>query len=200
MPNSDRSEQQRFAEYVAARRATVRRAAYLLCGDWHWADDLTQVAFVRLAAGWSRIRDPQAVHAYVHTCLVRVYLSETRRIWRRRERTVAELPNLASGADHAERHAWRVEVVAALRQLPARQRAVLVCRFYQELDLAATAEALGCSIGTVKSQTSRGLARLRELLGVQIEPVDQPEPVDPPETLPPAVVRPAETVLEKRGP
>jgi RNA polymerase sigma-70 factor (sigma-E family) len=197
MPHSDRSEQQRFAEYVAARRAMVRRAAYLLCGDWDWADDLTQVAFVRLAAGWSRIREPQAVDAYLNTCLVRVYLAETRRVWRRRERTVAELPERVGDGDHAERQAWRAEVVAALRQLPARQRAVLVCRFYQELDQAACADALGCSIGTVKSQTSRGLARLRELLGVPVDPVDEVDEVEPPDTSPARLVAPKPTVLER---
>src|SRR5262245_4373071 len=70
-----------FGAYFVARRDVVRRTAYLLCGDWHWAEDLTQVAFVRLAAAWGRVRDPVALDAFVRTCLVRTYLAETRRVW-----------------------------------------------------------------------------------------------------------------------
>ncbi len=153
-----------FAEYFAARRDAVRRAAYLLCGDWYWADDLTQVAFVRLAAGWHRVRDRAALDAFVRTCLVRAYLDETRRVWRRREHTQAEPPDVGMADDDADATTRRVVFEAALRQLAPRQRAVLVCRFYQGLDVAETAEVLGCSAGTVKSQTARALARMRALL------------------------------------
>ncbi|HKT00104.1 MAG TPA: SigE family RNA polymerase sigma factor [Rugosimonospora sp.] len=161
--SEDDEERRRFAEYFAARQAVVRRTAYLLCGDWHWAEDLTQLAFVRLAAGWRRIREPAAVDAFVRTCLVRAYLAESRRIWRRREQTVAEPPETASpdGADEVARH---LAFAAALRRLPPRQRATLICRFYQEMDVATTAAAMGCSEGTVKSQTARGLATLRVAL------------------------------------
>jgi RNA polymerase sigma-70 factor (sigma-E family) len=165
----DEEDRRRFSEYVAARREVVRRTAYVMCGDWHWADDLTQTAFIRLAAGWHRIRDQQAVDAYVRTCLVRAYLAETRRLWRRRERPVAVFPDTA-GADpgageDAEAVTRRLVFADALRRLPPRQRVTLVCRFYQELDVAETAAALGCSEGTVKSQTARGLAALRRVLG-----------------------------------
>jgi RNA polymerase sigma-70 factor (sigma-E family) len=162
--SDDEEERRGFAEYFAARQAALRRTAYLLCGDWHWAEDLTQTAFVRLAAGWHRIRDPGATDAFVRTCLVRAYLSESRRVWRRRERSVAQPPDLPEIADGAEELARHLVFEAALRRLPARQRATLVCRYYQELDIAATAAALGCSEGTVKSQTSRGLAALRVAL------------------------------------
>jgi RNA polymerase sigma-70 factor (sigma-E family) len=164
-----------FEEYFAARRDAVRRAAYLLCGDWHWADDLTQTAFVRLAAGWRSVRDPAALDAFVRTCLVRAYLADTRRVWRRRERSHAELPEVVGAEDDAENATRRLLFAAALRRLAPRQRAALVCRYYQGLDVAATAEALGCSPGTVKSQTARGLARLRELLDdPPFEPVSEP--------------------------
>ena len=152
-----------FAEYFNARRDAVRRTAYLLCGDWHWAEDLTQVAFVRLAAAWDRVRDPLALDAFVRTCLVRAYLAETRRAWRRRERAAPDTPE-PGAADDTARVDGRLAFVQALRQVPPRQRAVLVCRFYQDLDVAQTAEVLGCSVGTVKSQTARGLATLRSLL------------------------------------
>lgn len=165
-------DRRQFSEYFAARRDTVRRAAYLMCGDWHWADDLTQAAFIRLAAGWHRIRDRQALDAFVRTCLVRAYLAETRRVWRRRESSFADPPDTAGGSDDAEQVARRLAFVQALRQLPPRQRVTLVCRYYQGLDVAETAAALGCSEGTVKSQTARGLATLRRLLGdVAITPV-----------------------------
>ena len=166
--SGEADERRQFGEYFAARRDTVRRTAYLLCGDWHWADDLTQAAFVRLAAAWSTVRDRRALDAFVRTCLVRVYLAETRRLWRRRERPYGEPPDVAEPHDGPERLAQRELFAAALRRLPARQRATLVCRFYQELDVAETAAVLGCSVGTVKSQTARGLAALRELLGDEV--------------------------------
>jgi RNA polymerase sigma-70 factor (sigma-E family) len=165
MRDDDDGERRQFDAYFAARRESVRRTAYLMCGDWHWADDLTQSAFIRLAAGWERLRDPQALDAYVRTCLVRAYLAETRRVWRRRERTVADVPDLATTDDDAELAARRLVFAKALGQLPPRQRVTLIYRFYQGLDVAATAAALGCTEGTVKSQTARGLATLRGLLG-----------------------------------
>ncbi|GLH95697.1 SigE family RNA polymerase sigma factor [Phytohabitans aurantiacus] len=165
----DDAEQQRFTEYFAARRDAVRRTAYFMCGDWHWADDLTQTAFIRLADGWHRIRDARAVDAYLRTCLVRAFLSETRRVWRRRERSVAEPPDVASD-DDSETVARRLLFAQALREVPPRQRVTLVCRFYQGLDVTETAAALGCSEGTVKSQTARGLAALRRALGDAVVP------------------------------
>ncbi|MFG2056389.1 SigE family RNA polymerase sigma factor [Micromonospora sp. NPDC048930] len=165
MRRDEDEERRQFSEYFAARRELVRRTAYLMCGDWHWADDLAQAAFIRLAANWHRIRDPQAVDAFLRTCLVRAYLSETRRVWRRRERPVAEPPDLAGLDDDAETMARRLAFTQALRQVPPRQRVTLICRFYQGLDVAETAAALKCSEGTVKSQTARGLAALRKILG-----------------------------------
>jgi RNA polymerase sigma-70 factor (sigma-E family) len=161
MPSEDPEEHEQFREYFVARRDTVRRTAYMLCGNWHWADDLTQSAFMRLAVSWRKVNDRQALDAFVRTCLVRAYFSDLRRVWRRRERTVAEPPDVAVFADGGEE---RAAFLAALRRLPPRQRAVLVCRYYQDLDVAATAQTLGCSQGTVRSQAARGLSKLRDLL------------------------------------
>ncbi len=161
-------DRQEFANYFAARRDTVRRMAYLLCGDWHWADDLTQITFVRLADAWARVRDPAALDAFTRTCLIRVYLAESRRLFRRRERASAVPPEV-SLADHADRVTARLDVVEAMGTLPPRQRATLVCRFYEGLSVQETAEVLDCSAGTVKTQTSRGLATLRRLLGPAID-------------------------------
>ncbi|HYN97768.1 MAG TPA: SigE family RNA polymerase sigma factor [Pilimelia sp.] len=172
MRSDEDTDRREFADYFTARRDAVRRAAYLMCGDWHWADDLTQTAFIRLAQSWHRVRDRQALDAFVRTCLVRVYLAETRRVWRRRERAFAEPPERIDAADDAEVIARRVMFADAVRRLPPRQRVTLVCRFYQGLDVAETAVALGCSEGTVKSQTARGLVALRRLLG---DAADLPE-------------------------
>jgi RNA polymerase sigma-70 factor (sigma-E family) len=173
---SDEDEDRRqFSEYFAARHDVVRRTAYLMCGDWYWADDLAQAAFIRLAAGWHKVRDRGALDAFVRTCLVRAYLAETRRVWRRRERTFADLPEpagigAAAADDDAEVATRRLVFVRALGELPPRQRVTLICRYYQGLDVAETAAALNCSEGTVKSQTARGLAALRRVLGDAVEP------------------------------
>jgi RNA polymerase sigma-70 factor (sigma-E family) len=164
MAGSDEQRRQ-FAEYFAARRDAVRRLAYLLCGDWYLADDLTQSAFMRLAVGWSRVREAGALDAYVRTCLIRAYLSETRRAWRRRERASPRPPEMMSTEDSSGGVELRMAVTAALRRLPPNQVAILVCRYYLDMDVAATAEALGCAEGTVKSKTARALAALRALLG-----------------------------------
>ena len=152
-----------FAGYFAVAHDRVRRRAYVICGDWHWADDLTQAAFIRLAEAWHRVQDRQALDAFVRTCLIRAYLAETRRVWRRREQSWAEPPETA-GIDGADDVAQRLLFERALRRLSPRQRVTLVCRYYQGLDVAQTAAALGCSAGTVKSQTAKGLAALRVVL------------------------------------
>ncbi|MFC5994523.1 SigE family RNA polymerase sigma factor [Pseudonocardia hispaniensis] len=159
----DEAAEREFAEYFRARCDAVRRTAYLLCGDWHRADDHAQAAFVALHRHWRRIRDRDALDAWVRRTLVRSVVDESRRPWRR-ERAVAALPAVpvAAASDAvATRHA----LVDGLRRVPPRQRAVLVLRYLEGLDVAATAAVLGCSEGTVKSQTAHGLAALRAALG-----------------------------------
>lgn len=161
----DQRDEQEFAEYFAARRDAVRRTAYMLCGDWHRADDLAQTAFVALHRRWRKIRDRRALDAYVRRSVVRAMIDETRRPWRR-ERHVEELPEVAtSDAEVGDAVATRSALLDGLSRVPPRQRAVLVLRFLEGQDVAATAAALKCSEGTVKSQTARGLATLREVLG-----------------------------------
>lgn len=152
-----------FSRYVTARRDHVRRTAYLLCGDWHRADDLTQIAFVKLYGAWLRIRDHRALDAYVRSCLVRATVDESRRPWRR-ERAVEVLPESADSFDLSSVIADRALVQQALEQVPPGQRATLVLRFFEGLDVAETAAALQCSEGNVKSQTARGLAALKKIL------------------------------------
>ncbi|CAA9449254.1 MAG: RNA polymerase sigma-70 factor [uncultured Pseudonocardia sp.] len=152
-----------FEAYFRARRDAVRRTAYLLCGDWHRADDHAQAAFVKLHRHWRRIRDRDALDGWMRRTLVRSVVDESRRPWRR-ERFVdaVDAGAVASATDGV---ATRHVLVDGLRSVPPRQRAVLVLRFLEGLDVAGTAAALGCSEGTVKSQTSHGLAALRTVLG-----------------------------------
>lgn len=152
-----------FAAYVAARRDTVRRTAYLLCGDWHKADDLTQTAFVKLYGAWHTVRDRQALDAYVRSIVVRASVDESRRPWRR-EKTTDAVPELPALSDIASVVTDQHVVRDALAQVPPGQRAVLVLRYFEGLDVAATAQALRCSEGNVKSQTARGLVALRGAL------------------------------------
>jgi RNA polymerase sigma-70 factor (sigma-E family) len=156
-----------FEEYFRARRDAVRRTAYLLCGDWHHADDHAQAAFVALHRHWRRIRDRAALDAWMRRTLVRGLVDESRRPWRR-ERATAE-PTDTSVPAGSDAVATRHVLVDGLRSVPPRQRAVLVLRFLDGLDVAATAAALGCTEGTVKSQTAHGLAALRTVLGDSLD-------------------------------
>ena len=161
----DPEEEARFSVYVTARRDQVRRTAYLMCGDWHKADDLAQTAFVALHRRWKKIREPGATDAYLRKTLVRASIDESRRPWRR-ERHTDELPEPPQdGPGLAEQVATRQDLIEALRKVPPRQRAVLVLRYFEGMDVGGAAKALGCSEGNVKSQTARGLANLREVLG-----------------------------------
>ncbi|GAA5132667.1 SigE family RNA polymerase sigma factor [Pseudonocardia adelaidensis] len=161
----DDASEREFAEYFRARRDAVRRTAFLLCGDWHRADDHAQAAFVKLHRHWRRIRDRDALDAWVRRTLVRSVVDESRRPWRR-ERFTAEPPaDRAVVPPASEAVTTRHVLVDGLRAVPPRQRAVLVLRFLDGLDVAGTAAALNCSEGTVKSQTAHGLTALRAVLG-----------------------------------
>ena len=162
-----------FSLYVTARRDRVRRTAYLLCGDWHRADDLTQIAFVKLYGAWDRIRDRGALDAYVRSCLVRATVDESRRPWRR-ERAVEVLPEVPDSFDLADVIADRALVQAALEQVPPGQRATLVLRYFEGLDVAGVAVAMGCSEGNVKSQTARGLVALKKALAGKVDGRGEP--------------------------
>jgi RNA polymerase sigma-70 factor (sigma-E family) len=155
-------EQEReYVEYVTARTPMLRRMAYLLCGDEHRADDHVQQALVRLYMHWRRARAVEHLDRYVRKILVRVHLDERRRAWAR-VRLVDVPPEVPQpvGTEVEDRTVLR----AALLRVPPRQRAVLVLRFLYDLPVEEVAETLGCSAGTVKSQTSHGLAALRRLL------------------------------------
>jgi len=152
-----------FRAFAVTRRPALRRTAFLLCGDWHQADDLVQTALVKLYVAWPRIRAIESPDAYMHRILVRCFLDERRRPWRR-ESPVEVLDDVGAAAAPTED---LLDLRAALARLPRRQRATLLMRYWLDASVAQTAEALGCSEGTVKSQTARAVNTLRELLGDQ---------------------------------
>jgi RNA polymerase sigma-70 factor (sigma-E family) len=165
---SDQARIDEFTEYAQARQSHLLRTAYLLCGDWHAAQDLAQTALLNLCKAWNRARHADSVDAYAQKTLINAYVRGQRRLRREREVRAAALSGterLAAGARAADQPETRLALLSALDQLGARARAVVVLRFWEDLSVEATAAALGCSTGNVKSQSSRALARLRVLLG-----------------------------------
>ena len=150
-----------FRAFAFTRRPSLRRTAFLLCGDWHQADDLVQTALVKLYVAWPRVRSQEQPDAYAHRILVRCFLDERRRPWRR-ESPVEAIDDVGAATRPTDE---AIDLRAALAQLPRRQRATLLMRFWLDASVAQTAEALGCSEGTVKSQTARAVNTLRDLLG-----------------------------------
>ncbi|MEU8259533.1 SigE family RNA polymerase sigma factor [Micromonospora sp. NPDC048999] len=148
-----------YREYVTARLESLRRTAYLLCGDWHTADDLVSTALVKLLRHWRRVSTMDSPDAYVRRTLLRVWLDERRRPWRR-ESAWAEVPDRAV-RPAADASVDRVTLLALLAELPPRRRAVLVLRYFCDLSVEETARELGCSPGTVKSQAARAIEMLR---------------------------------------
>lgn len=156
-----------YGDYVAARAARLVRFAYLLCGDWHRAEDAVQGALIKLYLAWPRLARVEAVDAYVRRIVVRVLIDNGRLARFRHERLSDRLPEPPAPPDPGDAVEDRIAVLHALGQVPPRQRATLVLRYWEDLSIEQVAEVLGCSAGTVKSQTARGLRALRELLGDQ---------------------------------
>ncbi|MDI2124556.1 SigE family RNA polymerase sigma factor [Yinghuangia seranimata] len=154
-----------FSAFVRIAWPRLRRTAWLICGNRQQAEDAVQAGLVRLYVAWPRLRREEALEAYARKAVVSALLDETRRGWRKREHPVGVLPDTLTVDDETPgRVGDRLAVASALARVPPRQRAVLVLRFYDDLDVAATARLLECSEGTVKSQTARGLEALRRAL------------------------------------
>ena len=153
-----------FEAYVRASQAKHKRLAFLLTGDLHSAEDLLQAAYAKLYPKWDKVRTYDAPDAYLR----KVMLSVRTSLWRRhknREWTVEALPELGGVADHADGIAQSQALLKALGELPERQRAAVVLRHWCDQSEAETAAIMSCSPGTVKSNTSKGLAHLRRALG-----------------------------------
>jgi RNA polymerase sigma-70 factor (sigma-E family) len=159
------SRDETFTEFVRTTAAALRRTAYLVCGDWHRADDAVQDALYKLYLAWPRAQRAGNVYAYARRAVLNAVIDTGRRPWHR-ERTTLKVPDRVV-PDPAGELVERDRVLVALSAIGPRQRACVVLRFYDGLSIEETAEMLGCSAGTVKSQTSRGLDHLRRVLGEQ---------------------------------
>jgi RNA polymerase sigma-70 factor (sigma-E family) len=159
---ASRSRSEEFREFVRDRGSPLHASAYLLCGDWHLAHDLVQETLVKAYRHWPRVQQADNPDAYVR----RILLNEARGRWRRRDSAVpvahfAAEPAMPDGTDDVAR---RMRLLQALLELPLQQRATVVLRYLEGRTQAETAALLGCSEGTVKSQSSRALATLRNYL------------------------------------
>ncbi len=154
-----------FRHFVATRSTALLRTAYLLAGDWATAEDLLQISLTKTYLAWKRLGHIDAVEAYARRVLVNTSTSWWRRRWHR-ERPTETMPEMPA-PDSSERHVERDELWRHVQQLPPRQRAVLVLRYYEDMSEQDTARLLGVTVGTVKSQSSRALATLRDRLAAE---------------------------------
>ena len=163
----DAAAEGRFSQWVDARGDRLLRVAYLLCGDWHLAEDLVQETLLNAALHWKRVEAAGNPDGYVRTILV----NEARKRWRRRSSRETPQPEIREAipslSDGAEAHAVRDELMKAIRRLPIGQRSALVFRYFEQPSEAETAAALNCSVGTVKSHTHRALNALRDFLNTE---------------------------------
>ena len=152
---------QEFTEFAVASAPRLRRAAFLLCGDWHTAEDLAQTALAKVFVSWRKVRRQDAAHAYATRVLTNSYLAD-KRLRRGTEILTDQLPEHPVAGPAPE---TRMMVLDALALLPPRSRAVVVLRYWVDLTVDQTADVLGCSPGTVKTLSSRALDKLRAALG-----------------------------------
>jgi RNA polymerase sigma-70 factor (sigma-E family) len=160
------ADEDRFRAWAASRIGRLHRAAYLLCGDWHDAEELVQDSLARAFVHWKRVEASANPDAYVR----KIVVNEARQRWRRRGDGHAVEVVHQTVEDGAHQRAVHDELMAALRKLPARQRAAVVLRYFEQLSEAETAQTLGCSVGTVKSSTHRAVTALRLILKSEEDP------------------------------
>jgi RNA polymerase sigma-70 factor (sigma-E family) len=149
-----------FRDFVEGSWHRLLRTAYLLTGDHGAAEDLVQTALMRAYRHWGRIQRSDAPEVYVRRVMVNVNIS----MWRRKrvaEHVTAELPEHTATADHQDAYAVREQLWQAVRAMPPRMRTVFVLRYFEDMSEVEVASVMGCAVGSVKSQISRGLARLR---------------------------------------
>ncbi|MGW6911873.1 MULTISPECIES: SigE family RNA polymerase sigma factor [unclassified Streptomyces] len=161
-----------FQEFVRARWSHLVRTAYLLTGDAHHAEDLTQTALAKAYRSWRRVARADNPEAYVRRMLVSCNSDRFRK--RRVAERLTDVPPEVAGRDAGYAGVdERGALLGALAQLPPKQRAVVVMRYWEDLSEAEVADVLGCSVGTVKSQASKGLAKLRTFPGLARVPEEQ---------------------------
>jgi RNA polymerase sigma factor (sigma-70 family) len=151
-------DEESFRAFAGKNAAGLRRLAYLFSGDWH----------LEIYRAWSKVQKQDSLQNYSRRVLLNTWLDEKRRPWRRSELRVdrvPDVPDVAADPEANQDRSWAKDMThRALLELPPRQRAALVLRYFDDLSVAETAVVLGCSEGTVKSQTARGLATLREVV------------------------------------
>ncbi|MEU8241131.1 SigE family RNA polymerase sigma factor [Actinoplanes missouriensis] len=155
-----------YREYVSARMDGWRRTAYLLCRDWHLADDLVSILLLKVFQHWATVVAADVPDAYARQILIRAFHDERRRTWQR-ELPVGIVPEPPASASAANRVDDRQTLVALVGALPPKRQSVIALRFLYDLSVEDTAAWLGCSTGNVKSQTSRALDTLRTNLREQ---------------------------------
>jgi RNA polymerase sigma-70 factor (sigma-E family) len=150
-----------FIEFATISSPRLRRTAFLLCGDWHTAEDLAQTTLTKMFGSWRRISRKDAADTYATRILINTYLADMRR------KRVGEVltDTLPERPVQPQAPEARLVVVDALAALPPRARAVVVLRYWSDLSVEQVAALLGCSAGNVKSQSARALDKLRILLG-----------------------------------
>lgn len=162
--DGDGAADQGFEAWMAARQRRLLHIAWLLTGDVHTAEDLVQTTLAKLYLAWDRVDRHGNVDAYARRILVNEHASLWRRPWRRREVSTDDFTGREPALEDEAYDGTHAELWRHVHALPRGQRAVIVLRYYEQLSEAETAAALGLSIGTVKSQASRGIATLRRHL------------------------------------
>jgi RNA polymerase sigma-70 factor (sigma-E family) len=152
-----------FAEFAAARSGALFRTAWLLCGDWHLAEDLVQETLGRLYSRWSKVAQADQPAAYANTVLVRVFLTQRRRL-SSRERPTAGIDRVDRPVEDAD-VSLRLTLLNALGRLDRKDRVLLVLRYWEDLDAPTTAALVGMTPAAVRTRSARALARLRDVLG-----------------------------------
>ena len=159
---SSRRDEQQYVDFVVAAQQRLRRTAYLMTGDWQLAADVVQEALLRVYVAWPRLERSGGLPTYARRAVVSAAIDQRRRPWQREQPTPIDTER-SDGNRIDDRISDREMLLTALRELPTRQRACVVLRYFDQLSVDETAEAMRCSPGTVKSQTSRGLDTLRAI-------------------------------------
>ena len=167
------TSEEEFVKFVEDAFPRLRRTAFLLCGDWHTAEDLAQTALVKMFVSWRKIEQRDAADAYARRTLVNTYRTHMR-LKRTGELLTGRLPEPSVQASAPEE---RMLVLDALAALPPRSRTVVVLRYWEDLSVEQVAEMLGCSTGNVKSLSARALKKLQPLLGEGLAEGGSPSPL-----------------------
>lgn len=170
MKKRTEERERQFDDFVVTRGAALRRTAFLLCGDWHDAEDLVQSTLATLYATWHTIREPQAANAFARRILVRTFVDGKRRRWSGEQASDAVLDVAAARPGDVD---TRLTLLDALERMSPTYRAVLVLRFWEDQSVAQTAALLDKRPNAVRSATTRGLEQLRAILGDQVAELAQ---------------------------